>query len=104
MNTFKMMIGRLCLLLILRTHEQRAFIIFCFFVFFFLRILYAFMKERAETFFMKSLHSHLRFVLRSFSRDYKEKTSTKRERRESYVIKVYSSSSLKREQKRDNAQ
>ena len=62
------------------------------------------MKERAETFLMKSLHSHLRFVLRSFSRDYREKTSTKRERRESYVIKVYSSSSLKREQKRDNAQ
>ena len=27
MNTFKMMIGRLCLFLILRTHEQRAFII-----------------------------------------------------------------------------
>ena len=54
---------------------------------------------------MKSLYSHLRFVLRSFSRrDYREKTSTKRERGESYVIKVYSSSSLKREQKRDNAQ
>ena len=34
----------------------------------------------------------------------REKTSTKRERGESYVIKVYSSSSLKREQKRDNAQ
>ena len=62
MNTFKMMmIGRLCLLLILRTHEQRAFIIFCFFVFFFLRIDLCvvvcafeanclFMKERADVF------------------------------------------------------
>jgi len=63
------------------------------------------MKERADVFDGISLLSSPFCSSFFFSLAInREKTSTKRERGESYVIKVYSSSSLKREQKRDNAQ
>ena len=50
MNTFKMMIGRLCLLLILRTHEQPSLLLSSVSLSSSFFESYAFMKERADVF------------------------------------------------------